>query len=112
LNAGARVQRLLWASTGTKNPKASDILYVRGLAAPLTVNTMPEATLKAFADHGDIVETLSVRAEEVLAKFAKAGIDTDALAAQLLDEGAASFVKSWTDLMECIASKSVMLKAA
>jgi transaldolase len=106
------VQRLLWASTGTKNPKASDILYVRGLAAPLTVNTMPEATLKAFADHGDIVETLSVRAEEVLAKFAKAGIDTDALAAQLLDEGAASFVKSWTDLMECIASKSVMLKAA
>jgi transaldolase len=112
LNAGARVQRLLWASTGTKNPKASDILYVRGLAAPFTVNTMPEATLKAFADHGDMVETLSVHAEEVLAKLAKAGIDTDALAAQLLDEGAASFVKSWKDLMECIASKSVMLKAA
>jgi transaldolase len=107
-----RVQRLLWASTGTKNPKASDILYVRGLAAPVTVNTMPEATLKAFADHGDMVETLSVHAEEVLAKFAKAGIDTDALAAQLLDEGAASFVKSWKDLIECIASKSVMLKAA
>src|SRR5579863_644070 len=86
LNAGARVQRLLWASTGTKDPKASDILYIRGLAAPFTVNTMPEATLKAFADHGDIVETLSVHAEEVLAKFAKAGIDTDVLAAQLLDE--------------------------
>jgi len=112
LNAGARVQRLLWASTGTKNPKASDILYVRGLAAPFTVNTMPEVTLKAFADHGDIVETLSVHAEQELAKFANAGIDTDALAAQLLDEGAASFVKSWKDLMECIASKSVMLKAA
>ena len=84
----------------------------QGLAAPFTVNTMPEATLKAFADHGEMVETLSVRAEEVLAKFAKAGIDTDALAAQLLDEGAAGFVKSWKDLMECIASKSVMLKAA
>ena len=111
-NAGARAQRLLWASTGTKDPKASDILYVRGLAAPFTVNTMPEATLKAFADHGDIVETLSVHAEEALAKFAKAGIDTDALAAQLLDEGAASFVKSWKDLMECIASKSETLKAA
>ena len=111
-NAGARAQRLLWASTGTKDPKASDILYVRGLAAPFTVNTMPEATLKAFADHGEIVETLSVHAEEALAKFAKAGIDTDALAAQLLDEGAAGFVKSWKDLMECIASKSVMLKAA
>src|ERR1700691_2343544 len=112
LNAGARVQRLLWASTGTKNPKASDILYVKGLAAPFTVNTMPEATLKAFANHGEMVETLSVHAEQVLAKFAKAGIDTDALAAQLLDEGAASFVKSWKDLMECIASKSEMLKAA
>jgi transaldolase len=112
LNAGARVQRLLWASTGTKNPKASDILYVRGLAAPFTVNTMPEATLKAFADHGDIAETLSVHAEEVLAKFAKAGIDIDALTTQLLDEGAESFVKSWNDLMECIATKSVMLKAA
>jgi transaldolase len=111
-NAGARAQRLLWASTGTKDPKASDILYVRGLAAPFTVNTMPEATLKAFADHGEIVETLSVHAEEALAKFAKAGIDTDALAAQLLDEGAASFVKSWNDLMQCISSKSETLKAA
>ena len=68
--------------------------------------------MKAFADHGDIVETLSVHAEEVLAKFAKAGIDTDARAAQLLDKGAASFVKSRKGLMECIASKSVMLKAA
>jgi transaldolase len=112
LNAGARAQRLLFASTGTKDPKASDTLYVQALAAPFTVNTMPEATLKAFADHGDIVETLSVHAEEVLAKFADAGIDTDALAARLMEEGAASFVKSWKDLMECIASKSEMLKAA
>ena len=114
-NAGARPQRLLWASTGTKDPKASDILYIHALAAPLTVNTMPEATLKALADHGDIGETLPARArysDEVLAKFAKAGIDIDALAAQLLDEGAGSFVKSWNDLMQCIASKSEALKAA
>ncbi len=111
-NAGARAQRLLWASTGTKDPKASDILYVRDLAAPFTVNTMPEATLKAFADHGEICETWPVHAEEVLAKFANAGIDIDALAAQLQDEGAGSFVKSWKDLMECIASKSAMLTAA
>ncbi len=85
LNAGARVQRLLWASTGTKSPKASDILYVRGLAALFTVNTMPEAALKAFADHGDTNETLSANTDEVLAKFAEAGIDIDALATQLLD---------------------------
>jgi transaldolase len=114
-NAGARPQRLLWASTGTKDPKASDILYIHALAAPLTVNTMPEATLKALADHGDIGETLPARArtcDEVLAKFAKAGIDIDALAAQLLEEGAGSFVKSWNDLMECIASKSKTLEAA
>ena len=114
-NAGARSQRLLWASTGTKDPKASDILYVQGLAAPFTVNTMPEATLKAFADHGGIGETLPMRAgncEQVLAGFAKAGIDIDALAAQLLDEGTGSFVKSWNELLECIASKSKALKAA
>jgi transaldolase len=113
-NAGARPQRLLWASTGTKDPKASDILYVHALAVPLTVNTMPEATLKAFADHGEIGETLPARArhgEEVLARFAKAGIDVDALAARLQEEGAGSFVKSWNDLMECLASKSEALKA-
>ncbi len=73
-------------ATGTNEPKASDVLYVRLLAAPFTVNTMPEATLKTFADHGKIVEILSVHPEEPLAKFAKAGIDTNALAAQLLDE--------------------------
>lgn len=115
LNEGARSQRLLWASTGTKDPKASDILYVRGLAAPFTVNTMPEATLKALADHGDIGETMPAdthNSEAVLAKFAKAGIDVDALGAQLLDEGAKSFVKSWNDLLACIESKSKVLKAA
>ena len=111
-NAGARPQRLLWASTGTKDPQASDILYVQALAAPLTVNTMPEATLKAFADHGNFGETLPGSADEVLAKFAKAGIDIDALAAQLLDEGTGSFVKSWNELMACIASKSDALQAA
>ena len=115
LNAGARSQRLLWASTGTKDPKASDILYIRALAAPLTVNTMPEPTLKALADHGDIGEILPAdarRCNEVLAKFGKAGIDVDALGIQLLDEGAKSFVESWNDLMESIASKSKALKAA
>jgi transaldolase len=115
LNAGARRQRLLWASTGTKDPQASDILYIRALAAPFTVNTMPEATLQAFADHGEIGPTLPTHArycDEVLAKFTKAGIDLAALAAKLQDEGASSFVKSWNRLMECIASKSEILKKA
>ena len=83
-NAGARPQRLLWASTGTKDPKASDILYIKALASPFTVNTMPEATLKALADHGEIGATLPADGgdcEEVLAQFGKAGIDIDALAA-------------------------------
>jgi transaldolase len=111
-NAGARPQRLLWASTGTKDHQAPDILYVQALAAPLTVNTMPEPTLKAFADHGNFGETLPGNADEVMAKFAKAGIDIDALAAQLLDEGTGSFVKSWNELMACIASKSEALQAA
>jgi transaldolase len=111
-NAGARAQRLLFASTGTKDPKASDTLYVQALAAPFTVNTMPEDTLKAFADHGTVGESLPVRADVGLNKFAKAGIDTDTLGSQLQEEGAASFVKSWKDLIECIASKSKTLKAA
>ena len=112
LNAGGRPQRLLWASTGNKDPKASDILYIRALAAPLTVNTMPEATLQAFADHGEFGPTLLTQAghcEEVLARFTKAGTDITALAAQLQDEGASSFVKSWKELMECIAAKSATL---
>jgi transaldolase len=114
-NAGARAQRLLWASTGTKDPKASDILYVKALAAPFTVNTVPEGTLQAFADHGAVGETLAADGgdcEEVLASFAKAGIDIDALAARLQDEGAASFVKSWNDLMACINSKSATINKA
>lgn len=111
-NAGARPQRLLFASTGTKDPKASDTLYVEALAAPFTVNTMPEKTLNAFAEHGTVGTNLPVRDKEVIARFAEAGIDTDALAAQLQVEGAASFVKSWTDLMSCVDSKNRKLKAA
>jgi transaldolase len=112
-NAGARPQRLLWASTGTKDPKASDVLYVKELAAPFTVNTMPEATLKALADHGELGTIMAAdggNCEEVLAQFAKAGIDVEQLAAQLQDEGAKSFVNSWNDLMAVIASKSAALK--
>jgi transaldolase len=114
-NAGARPQRLLWASTGTKDPKASDVLYIKALAAPFTVNTMPEGTLKALADHGELGTILPADGgdcEEVLAQFAKAGIDVDALAAQLQDEGAKSFVKSWNELMAVITSKSAALKEA
>jgi len=114
-NAGARPQRLLWASTGTKDPKASDILYIKALASPFTVNTMPEGTLKAFADHGDPGSVMAPdggNCEAVLAQFAKAGINVDDLAAQLQDDGAKSFVKSWNDLMAVIASKSDALKKA
>lgn len=111
-NFGARAQRLLFASTGTKDPKASDTLYIEALAAPYTVNTMPEATLKALDDHGSIGKILPAHAEESLDRFTAAGIDTDALGLQLQDEGAKSFVKSWRELIECIASKSNTLKAA
>jgi transaldolase len=114
-NAGARPQRLLWASTGTKDPTASDILYVKALAAPYTVNTMPEATLKALAKNrqlGSILPADGGDCEQVLANFAKAGIDVDALAMRLQDEGAKSFVKSWEALMDVIASKSDVLKKA
>jgi transaldolase len=114
-NAGARAQRLLWASTGTKDPKASDVLYVKALAAPFTINTMPEPTLKAFADHGEAGETLAPDggdSEAVLAEFARAGIDVDALAARLQDEGAVSFVKSWNDLIACISEKSAAIRKA
>ena len=113
MNAGARPQRLLLASTGTKDPKASDVLYVKALAAPLTVNTMPEGTLKAFADHGEIAAAMPADGgdcETTLAAFTKAGIDIDALAARLQSEGAASFVKSWNDLMSVIAAKSAALE--
>lgn len=113
-NAGAHPQRLLWASTGTKDPNASDILYIKALAAPFTITTIPESTLHEFADHGAIGKFMPAGggdAEKVLAKFAQAGIHYDQLAADLQREGAEAFVKSWKDLLACISSKSA-LKAA
>lgn len=114
-NAGARPQRLLWASTGTKDPKASDVLYVKALAAPFTVNTMPESTLKALAEHGVIEETMPADGgdcEDVLARFAKAGIDINTLSGRLQEEGARSFANSWNDLMSIVGSKCALLKRA
>jgi len=113
--AGARPQRLLWASTGTKDPKASDTLYVEALAAPDTIDTVPEKTLRAFADHGQLRGVMAEAggdAEAVLASFAKAGIDIDALAVQLQRDGAQAFVKSWQELMRRIADKSDALAHA
>jgi len=110
--AGARPQRLLWASTGTKDPDASDTLYVEALAAPDTINTMPEKTLAAFADHGRVEGVLPLDggdAEAVLAEFRRAGVDDTALAAQLQREGTASFDKSWKDLLDRLAAKRAML---
>jgi transaldolase len=112
-NLGARPQRLLWASTGTKDPQASDVLYIKALAAPFTVNTMPEGTLKALADHKELDSIMPAGGgdcEEVLAKFNKAGINIDALAARLQDEGATSFDNSWNELMTVIASKCAVLQ--
>jgi transaldolase len=114
-NAGARPQRLLWASTGTKDPEASDVLYIKTLAAPNTVNTMPEATLLAFANHGELGPALPANggdAEETLGRIGKFGVDVSALAATLQKEGAASFVASWNELMAGIAAKSDTLKKA
>ena len=114
-NAGARPQRLLWASTGTKDPKASATLYITALAAPFTVNTMPEGTLKALAEPGGAVTTMPTDGgdcEQVLARFASAKIDVKALAARLQDEGATSFINSWNELMGVIGSKSDVLKRA
>ncbi len=108
-SAGARPQRLLWASTGTKDPAAPDTLYIDALAAPNTINTMPEKTLLAFAEHGKMKGALPADggdAEALLAEFARAGVDDGALAATLQREGAQSFAKSWNDLMARIASKS------
>ena len=112
--AGAQPQRLLWASTGTKDPDASDVLYITALGAPDTINTIPEKTLLAFANHGAPGEPLPFDggdAEKVIAAFAKAGIDDDQLAADLQREGAESFVKSWKDLLDRIGSKHTALKA-
>jgi transaldolase len=114
-NAGARPQRLLWASTGTKDPKASDVLYVKALAAPFTVNTVPEGTLHALAEHGVVESTMPADGgdcEEVLARVADARIDVHALSAELQDEGAESFVNSWKDLLGVIESKCAVLKRA
>ena len=111
--AGARPQRLLWASTGTKDPDASDTLYIEALAAPDTINTIPEKTLHAFADHGQVKSTLPVDggdAETVLAEFTRMGVDQAALADQLQCEGTVAFDKSWQDLMNCLAEKSAILK--
>jgi transaldolase len=111
-NVGARAQRLLFASTGTKDKSASDTLYIAGLAAPNTVNTMPEDTLRAFADHGEPASALSRDggdAEAVLAAHLKAGVDLTALAAQLQADGAKGFVKSWTELLGAIDAKSKVL---
>ncbi|VVM08037.1 transaldolase [Methylacidimicrobium tartarophylax] len=113
--SGAKPQRLLWASTGTKDPKASDILYVRSLAAPKTINTMPEETLLAFADHGEFGELLPADggdAATLLAEFREAGIDDHALAEQLQRDGADSFIASWKDLLRSIAERGTLLQRA
>jgi transaldolase len=110
--AGARPQRLLWASTGTKDPDAPQTLYVEALAAPDTIDTIPEKTLHAFAEHGALRGAMADDggdAEAVLARFGQAGIDVDALAARLQREGARAFVKSWHELMQRIESKSEAL---
>ncbi|MHB1331975.1 MAG: transaldolase [Sulfuriferula sp.] len=111
-DAGARPQRLLWASTGTKDPAASDTLYLEALAAPDTINTIPEKTLIAFAEHGKVKDALPPAggdAEALLAEFTRAGVDNAALASELQREGARSFTQSWHDLMERIASKITVL---
>jgi transaldolase len=113
-SAGARPQRLLWASTGTKDPKAADTLYVEALAAPDTINTVPEKALKAFADHGEVYGAMAADggdAEAMLARFAHAGVNVDALATQLQVDGAKAFVKSWQELLKRIADKSAALTA-
>jgi transaldolase len=114
-DAGARPQRLLWASTGTKDPAAVDVLYVEALAAPGTINTMPDKTLLAFADHGRVKGAMPLDggdAEALLGQFARAGVDVVALAAGLQREGTEAFAKSWSDLMSVIASKSAVLAKA
>ncbi len=108
MNEGARPQRLLWASTGTKDPNASDTLYIEGFASPFTVNTMPEPTLHAFADHGEVgppVPADGGDAEDVLAQFESAGVDIAALAARLQEEGKVAFAKSWDEMLKTIESQ-------
>ena len=113
--SGALPQRLLWASTGTKDPAAPDVLYVEALAAPDTINTMPEKTLLAFADHGKVKDAMRFdggNAEAVLAQFAREGVNDEALAADLQREGTAAFAKSWNDLLYRVASKNEVLTTA
>jgi transaldolase len=113
--SGAQTQRLLWASTGTKDPKASDTLYVEALAAPNTINTVPEKTLRAFAEHGRAMEVLQPDggdAEELLAAFACEGVNDAELAASLQREGTQAFARSWKDLLDCLAAKSAALAQA
>jgi transaldolase len=113
-NEGARPQRLLWASTGTKDPEASDVLYVESLAAPFTINTMPDKTLLAFAEHGKVGEPLPADggdAEAVLAEFGEAGVEVDPLAARLQEEGADAFEGSWRELLASIESERKRLAA-
>jgi len=108
MNEGARPQRLLWASTGTKDPDASDVLYIEGFASPFTVNTMPEPTLNAFADHGEVGKLVPADGgdcEQVLARFGEAGIDVDALAKRLQEEGKDAFAKSWDEMLKTIESQ-------
>jgi transaldolase len=108
MNEGARPQRLLWASTGTKDPDASDTLYVEGFASPFTVNTMPEDTLHAFADHGELGDPVPADGgdcEQTLAAFGAAGIDVDALAERLQEEGKQKFVDSWEELLKTISAQ-------
>ena len=111
--SGARPQRLLWASTGTKDAQAPETLYIEALAAPDTINTMPEKTLHAFAEHGRIKGVLPIDggdAEDVLAEFTREGINDETLAADLQSEGTQSFNKSWNHLLACIASKSALVE--
>ena len=111
-NSGGRVQRLLWASTSTKDPAASDTLYVHGLAAPFTVDTMPDATLQAFHDHGEVGEPMPADggdADAMLARFGRAGVDVAELAAELQADGAKSFVAAWNDLMARISAQRTAL---
>jgi transaldolase len=112
-SAGAATQRLLWASTGTKDPSVPDTMYIEALAAPDTINTMPDKTLTSFADHGQVKELMpddGGDAESVIAEFARAGIDDTAMAAQLQREGTESFDKSWRDLLDRVSSKSRALE--
>jgi transaldolase len=113
-NEGARPQRMLWASTGTKDPDASDVLYVEALTAPLTINTMPESTLLAFADHGKVGEPLAADggdADEVLAQFEAAGVDVAGLAVRLQREGAETFTGSWREMLDSVSAKREQLAA-